>query len=94
MTKEAFLEAARLIRVGASRLRSDEESPHRYWSPPSERPMPPSQGVADAARFVYGGGEELPLHRDMQTRLFDAKDCAERAAQVCESLAYDGTDGP
>lgn len=50
--------------------------------------------VVACARFVHGGGEELPLHADMMTLFNPATMTGETAARICESLAYDGADGP
>jgi len=53
--------------------------------------------VKDAMVFVWGGGFVHPLHDDMLTwkkTKREADKCLVRAARLCESLAYDGTDGP
>lgn len=51
--------------------------------------------VCEAIYFVWGGSWEYPLHDDLNIGTSgDGRKCPERAARICESLAYDGTDGP
>jgi hypothetical protein len=88
-SRKKWLEAARAIHWATARLVPDENSPHKFRSPPPTVNVWPPE-VVKAVRFVFGGGDELPLHRDMMTRFHPTPECAARAARVCESLAYDG----
>lgn len=91
MTRETWLDAARELRKAGRMLRrvGGSWTPGRYVGPIE------SPDVCEAIYFAWGGAFSMPLHDDFNIGTSGlGRKCTERAAQVCESLAYDGTDGP